>query len=82
MGVYLWLRQSWWSALAAMQTLLVVSGAAGLAAIWVLQSRMLWEPIQTGQSMSAYSAYLILICTVGTLMCMFYLRFGRTPRAQ
>jgi hypothetical protein len=75
-GYLLWRRQKM-SCYASLQILFILIGVFGLLAIYVLERRHLWIEIQMGSSISAVSAYYMIIFITAILMVMFYFRFGR-----
>ena len=76
-GVLLWTRREQLSAHAGIQLLLAILGAAGIAAIYVLDRAGIFEAIQIGASVSAQKTYVLLVAVIMILMVSFYLRFGR-----
>ena len=75
-GVALWVSRIR-SCYASTQILIGVSGACGLATVYLLERANMWTQIQTGGQVSAQSSYWIVGLVFGGLMLMFYLRFGR-----
>ena len=81
-GLALWNRRENLSCYAATQLLLLLAGVFGLLAVYVLEHRHLWESIQRGGSVSAKSAYVMILAVVSILMITFYLRFGRNSNGN
>lgn len=75
-GYLLWRKQNL-SCYKAMQILIGLMGICGLLAIFVLDRGQLWREIQSGGSISAASAYLLVTFVFALLMVVFYFRFGR-----
>ncbi len=76
-GVAIWRRRETLSAYAGIQILLPIVGVAGLAAIYALDRRTIYESIQVGGTLSAQYSYGMIILVVAALMVMFYFQFGR-----
>jgi len=75
-GYLLWRTQKL-SCYISIQILFSLIGVFGLLAIYILEHRHQWIEIQTGSSISAASAYYMVIFITAILMVVFYLRFGR-----
>jgi hypothetical protein len=76
-GFVLWGLRSRFSVHAGLQTLIVMVGVFGAAAVYVLDRADLWEAIQIGGVVSANATYGIIALMVLALMILFYVRFGR-----
>lgn len=76
-GFVLWRRQRTLSCYKATQFLIATAAVFGLLAVYLLERQNQWESIQTGGTISAYSAYVIIALVFAFLMAMFYVRFGR-----
>lgn len=74
---YVFWRQKKMSCYAATQWLIAVMGVSGLLAIYVLDQGRMWREIQSGGSVSAASAYGLVVLVAVILMLTFYFRFGR-----
>lgn len=75
-GLALWVGRKL-TCYASTQILIAVSGACGLATVYLLNRANAWMQIQTGGQVSAQSTYWIIGLVFGGLMLMLYLRFGR-----
>lgn len=76
-GLALWRHRHKLSCYAATQLFLAAAGVCGLLTIYVLERQSLWKSIQIGSSVSALSAYVMIVLVFVFLMVMFYVRFGR-----
>ena len=77
-GLALWVSRKL-SCYASTQVLIGISGICSLSTVYVLDRANVWEQIQTGGQISAFSTYWIIGLVFGGLMIMFYFRFGRGP---
>ena len=80
-GVTLWTRRESLSAYAGIQILLPIMGVGGIGAVYVLDRAGIYEAIQVGGKVSAWSTYVILIAVVAALMLMFYFQAGRKGKS-
>lgn len=76
-GALLWSRRRTVSCHRAFQAILLLSGAAGAAAIGLLERRELWATIQSGAMVSAPAAVALLAGVIAFLLLLFHVRFGR-----
>ncbi len=76
---YVFWRQKKLSCYAATQWMIVMAGASGLLAIFVLDRGQMWLEIQSGGEISAASAYGLVVLVAAVLMLTFYVRHGRRP---
>lgn len=74
---YAFWHQKKLSCYAATQWLIAMMGVSGVLAIYVLDQGRMWREIQTGGSVSAASAYGLVVMVAAILMLTFYFRFGR-----
>ena len=72
-GWRLWAARARLSPLKAMQALVLIAGAFGLAAVFVLERSNLWDAIQVGGRTSASSMYGVILTVVATLLALFHL---------
>ena len=77
LGLAMWCWRKKLSCYASIQLLLFIMGIFSVISIYVLEKRSLWESIQRGGSVSAKSAYIIVVLVVLILMVNFYFRYGR-----
>lgn len=78
-GVVLWVSRRR-SCYASTQILIGISGACGLATVYLLEQANAWTRIQTGTQISALSSYWLIGLVFGGLMLIFHLRFGRSDK--
>lgn len=71
-GVALWRQKHRLSPYVAVQILLPVLGAAGLATVFELERAGIYEAIQIGGKISASSTYVLISAAVIVLMAVFY----------
>ena len=76
-GWRFWRARNRWSAYRALQIMILVEGAFGLMAVYVLDRVGLWETIQQGGTVSAEATYGIILIVIASLMGMFYLQSKR-----
>ena len=72
-GWRLWAARDRLSPLRAMQALVFIAGAFGLAAVFVLERSDLWDAIQVGGRASASSMCGVILAVVAGLLALFHL---------
>ena len=70
-GTFMWARRGRIRPYPAIQTLIVVAGAASLAATWVLDTRGHFESLGIGAQVSAPSMYVALTLMIPGLLFLF-----------
>lgn len=79
-GLVLWSRRPTLSAYTGLQIMLIIAGATGIAATYVLDTAEVFEAIQSGGSVSAEFMYLAISGVVLSLLIAFSYRERSTVK--